>query len=135
MNEFTDSLPVVPVPTSEDSVILVLSRTFSHVRSISNPCATHLFQTVHDEPVSLHDRPDLRRQRPQELTRQLLFARIRHGQRGDEIDMGVGVRFVFVEPQVDHGVGCWSGNQRRVNVACALGWSRFGAGSERYSFS
>lgn len=68
--------------------------------------ATHLFQTVHDETVSLHDRPDLRRQRAQELTRPLLFGGVRHGQRGDEIDMGVGVRLVLVEPQMDHRVGC-----------------------------
>jgi hypothetical protein len=28
--------------------------------------------------------------------------RICHRQRGDEVDMGVRVRFVFVEPQMDH---------------------------------
>ena len=84
--------------------------------------ATHLFQTVHGEPVSLHGRPDLRRQRAQELTRPLLFARVRHGQRGDEIDKGVGVRFVLVEPQVDHGVG--RSGIKDASTFAALGWPR-----------
>ena len=61
--------------------------------------------------MSFHDRPNLRCQRAQELTRSLLFARIRRRQRGDEIDMGVGVRFAFVESQMDHGWGC-SGSRR-----------------------
>ena len=56
--------------------------------------------------MSFHDRPNLRRQRAQELSRLALFARIRHRQRGDEIDVGVGVRFGFIEPQMDHGWGC-----------------------------
>ena len=63
---------------------------------------THLLQTVDDKPVGFHNGPDLRRQRAQQLTPSLLFARISQGERGNKINMGVRVRFVLVEPQMDH---------------------------------
>jgi hypothetical protein len=38
--------------------------------------------------------------------------RINHGERGDEINMGIRVRFVFVEPQMNHVCQC-DGEWRR----------------------
>ena len=105
-NAFTDGLPVVPVSTSKDVVIFVLAQPTHKSNLKSSPkepgLPTHLLQTVDDKPVGFHNGPDLRRQRAQQLTRSLLFARISQGERGNKINMGVRVRFVFVEPQMDH---------------------------------
>ena len=55
--------------------------------------------------MGFHNWSNLCRQRAQQLTRLLLFARINHGERGNKINMGIRVRFIFVEPQVDHMFG------------------------------
>ena len=105
-NAFTDGLPVVPVSTSKDVVIFVLAQP-THKSNFKSPSEkrtlrTHLLQTVDDKPMGFHNGPDLRRQRAQQLTRSLLFARISKRERGNEINMRVRVRFVFVEPQMNH---------------------------------
>ena len=105
-NVFTDGLPIVPVSTSKDVVIFVLAQP-THKSHLKNPLkeptlTTHLLQTVDDKPVSFHNGSNLRRQRAQQLTPLLLFTRISQGERGNEINMGVRVRFAFVEPQMDH---------------------------------
>ena len=116
-NAFTDGLPVVPVSTSKDVVIFVLTQPTheSHLETpLKEPIPTHLLQTVDDKPVSFHDGSNLGRQRAQQLTRSLLFARIGHGKCGNEINMGVRVCFGFVEPQMDHA---WVRSRtRRVKI-------------------
>jgi hypothetical protein len=105
----------------------------SHLKIPSrNKPLTHLLQTVDDKPVGFHNWSNLCRQRAQQLTRLLLFARINHGERGNKINMGIRVRFIFVEPQVDHMYV--RGRSRRVerlrsSAGEGLG-GRFGGWSE-----
>jgi hypothetical protein len=73
----TNGLSIIPVPPGEDVVELVLAHSQRRILNLAKYPA-HLFQAVDDKAVRFHDRPDLCRQRAQQLTSSFLLLCIGH---------------------------------------------------------
>ena len=59
---------------------------------------THLFQTIHNKAMGLHDRAHLSRQRAQQLPSIVIVI----GECSNKVDIWVWIRFMFFETEMNH---------------------------------